>query len=94
MRYDFISRKEKKERKSKIGTKDDEKYDYPDFIQVPTLQHPEALAYALKWNYYAQGAERAAYFMTEVNKHKMPVGEQLIAKVSINHEDGHSLKFH
>jgi hypothetical protein len=94
LRYDFISRKEKKERKSKIGTKDDEKYDYPDFIQVPTLKHPDALALAIKWNFYAQGAERAAYFMTEVDKQSKPVGELLIAKVSINHEDGDSLKFH
>ena len=32
--------------------------------------------------------------MTEVDKQSKPVGEQLIAKVSINHEDGDSLKFH
>ena len=32
--------------------------------------------------------------MTEVNKHALPVGEPLIAKVSINHEEGDSLKFH
>lgn len=52
------------------------------------------MAYAIKWNFHAQGAERAAFFMTEVDKQSKPVGELLIAKVSINHEDGDSLKFH
>ncbi len=56
-----------------------EKYDYPEFIEVP-LQHKQATGFAIKKKYYREGAERAAFFMTEVNKYGKPVGEPLMGK--------------
>ncbi len=62
LRYDFIHRWEKKLRQIK-----NEKYDYENFIEVSPTQHPDALGFATKKGYYKSGAERVAYFMTEVN---------------------------
>jgi len=62
-----------------------EKYDYQEFIEVD-LQHKDATGFAIKKKYYREGAERAAFFMTEVNKHGKPIGEPLMGKISIHEE--------
>lgn len=52
------------------------KWDY-----VP-LMHPEAVGVAIKVGYIDQGAERAAYELSEVTMDHRVVGQKLVAKVS------------
>ena len=54
--------------------------DFPDFIEVPPLKHPEAHGFAIKKAYLEVGAERYAHFATEINSKNYSVGESLICK--------------
>jgi hypothetical protein len=58
-----------------------------------SLQHPLAVGIAVKKGYIGQGAERAAYEMTEVMTDGVAVGQPLVVKLSI-HEEPSQIKFH
>jgi hypothetical protein len=65
-----------------------------DFQPVP-LRHPSAAGIAMKMEYIESGAERVCYQLTEVDRNRNPVGQPLVAKISVFEDDDQGqMKFH
>lgn len=63
-----------------------------DYDFVP-LMHPSAIGIAVKVGYFAKGAERAAYEMTEIAAGPKAVGQALVGKFSL-YEEASQIEFH
>jgi hypothetical protein len=56
-------------------------------FQETEMMHPDACGIAFKKRYMGIGAERACYWLTEVDEDRNPIGQPLVGKVPSHHQE-------